>query len=203
MNRTLKEPRLILASASPRRRALLVEAGLAFDVVAPRTEEPGQALGGLAPERQAEALAYFKARSVWEEHQEALVLGADTLVALGEEVLGKADSPDHAAELLRRLSGTRHRVITGVALLGPQRSRLIASRTTFVTMRPMSPARIRKYVDSGEWKGKAGAYALQQTADRYVERIEGSFSNVVGLPVELVREMLAEMRRNPDKHRFP
>mgnify|MGYP000465730205 CR=1 FL=1 len=103
--------------------------------------------------------------------------------------------------MLRRLSGTRHAVITGVALLAPLERRLIASDTTFVTMRELAAGEIEHYIASGEWIGKAGAYAIQETADKFVERVEGSFSNVVGLPMELIERMLGEMRLHPGTHR--
>jgi len=92
--------------------------------------------------------------------------------------------------MLRRLSGTRHAVITGVAVVGPGGRRRIASATSHVTMRPMTDEEVAGYVASGEWEGKAGAYAIQETADRFVERVEGSFDTVVGLPVDLVRRLL-------------
>jgi len=95
--------------------------------------------------------------------------------------------------MLQTLSWTRHEVITGVALLAAPGRRLIASDVTHVTMRPIRPEEVEAYLDSGEWAGKAGAYAIQETADRFVDRIEGSFTNVVGLPVELVRRMIAEL----------
>ena len=92
-------------------------------------------------------------------------------------------------------------MVTGVALLGPDGQRLIASATTHVTMRQMTDQEIDAYVDSGEWEDKAGAYAIQETADRYIEAVEGSFTNVVGLPVELVLRMLHEMREHPQAHK--
>lgn len=184
------QPRLILASSSPRRRQLLAEAGLQFQVVAPPLPEPNQQSEGLSPAEHAEALAYFKARAVADLHPDALVLGADTVVAAAGRLLGKADDPEQARAMLESLSGTRHQVITGVALLGPGGKRLITSDVTWVTMRKMTGQEIQAYVDSGEWVGKAGAYAIQMTADRYVEKLEGSFSNVVGLPMELVTRLL-------------
>jgi septum formation protein len=180
---------LVLASASPRRRELLASRGLAFEVVPPPLVEPAGA-EHVGPVQRAEALAFFKARAVARLRPGAWVLGADTLVALGDRVLGKPAGPAAARRMLRALSGTRHAVITGVALLGPER-RLLASRTTHVTMRPLFEADIEAYLASGEWVGKAGAYAIQETADRFVERVEGSFTNVVGLPVELVDRLLA------------
>ena len=183
---------LILASSSPRRRTLLSEAGVAFRAVDPPVDEPAELAGCLSPQRLAEALAYFKARAVAERHSEAMVLGADTVVAAGGDVLGKPENADHARAMLACLSGTRHQVITGVALLGPGRRRMIRSAVTHVTMKPMSEKDIDAYIASGEWQGKAGAYAIQETADRYIEKVEGSFSNVVGLPMELTLAMLEQ-----------
>jgi len=182
--------RLVLASASPRRKRLLEEAGYDFQPVRPPFPEPDERPSGLAPARQAEALAYFKARAVADGNPGSWVLGADTVVALGDDVLGKPADAAEAERMLRRLSGTRHAVITALALLGPAGQRLIASDTTFVTMRKMTAGEIGQYVASGEWVEKAGAYAIQETADRFVVRLEGSFSNVVGLPMELLRRMM-------------
>ncbi len=197
-----KTIRLVLASGSPRRADLLREAGYEFDVVEPTIEEPGEVLSHLAPRQQAEALAYFKARSVSDTHPDGRVLGADTIVVVGGRVLGKPAGRDEAEEMLRTLSGTRHEVITGVALIGPDEVRLIASDVTHITMRRMSPEEIEAYLDSGEWIGKAGAYAIQETADRFVEVVEGSFSNVVGLPLELTGRMIVELESHPDAHRI-
>ena len=123
-----------------------------------------------------------------------LVLGADTLVALDDNIIGKPDSREHAIAILKRLSGRCQLVITGLCLIdaGTNR-RCVASEITQVTMRPMSQAEIEAYVDSGEAMGKAGAYAIQETGDRFIERIDGSFSNVVGLPLTLLRRLLTEI----------
>jgi len=191
MNTSLDTTRLVLASSSPRRQQLLRAAGVVFDVIAPPLPEPEDVVQHLPPARQAEALAYFKARAVADLHGKRRVLGADTIVAADGEVLGKPADRRDAERMLRRLSGTRHAVITGVALLLPGGRRWIGSATTYVTMRPMTDAEIDGYLASGEWAGKAGAYAIQETADRFVVGLEGSFSNVVGLPVELVERLLA------------
>ena len=190
--------RLVLASASPRRRQLLEEAGWEFQVVAPAIPEPEGHLRLLGPKGLAEALAYFKARSVWDANPADWVLGADTIVSLDEEVIGKAGDEAEARAILSRLCGTRHAVITGLAILGPGGVRLIASDTTFVRMRKASPAEIQAYLDSGEWRGKAGAYAIQETGDRFVESVEGSFTNVVGLPMELLGRMLERIGRGQE-----
>ena len=189
--------RLVLASASPRRRDILLEARYRFDVIVPPVEEPENVTADLSPAGQAEALAYFKARSVADAAPEAIVLGADTIVAVAGTVLGKPDGQADARRMLEALSGTRHAVITGVALLGPGPRRRILSDATYVTMRPLSAEDVGGYIDSQEWVGKAGAYAIQETADRFVDRIEGSFTNIVGLPIELVGALLAELLARP------
>jgi len=186
---------LILASASPRRMELLRQAGWRFTVVAPPMPEPEELAAGLSPSQVAESLAYFKARAVLDMGAEGPVLGADTVVSIGGEILGKPADEADAKRMLGRLSGTRHEVITGVAVLWRAGGgRRIASERTYVTMRRITRQELDAYIAGGEWIGKAGAYALQETADRFVERIEGSFSNVVGLPLELVRRLLGEPR---------
>lgn len=193
---------LILASSSRRRRSLLREAGIAFETVVPPIHEPDEVDGRLPPVQQAEALAYFKARTVQRMRDRAFVLGADTIVLSAQgHILGKPADAGEARSMLEALSNTTHDVITGVAILGPDHERIIASEVTHVTMRPVSPGEIDEYIDSGEWKGKAGAYAIQETADRFIADLDGSFSNVVGLPIELVTKMLAELRRHPEAHR--
>jgi septum formation protein len=181
---------LILASSSPRRKMLMRQAGLACSIVHPPIHEPDDIHDELSPAGQAEAIAYFKACSVGQLYADRPVLGADTIVAVGGHILGKAPGPEQAAEMLAKLSGTRHEVITGVALLGPGHWRMIASSTTHVTMRTITPDEINGYVESGEWRGKAGSYAIQETGDRFVVKVDGSLSNVVGLPMELVAKML-------------
>jgi len=193
--------RLILASSSPRRRQLLSEAGFEFDVVAPPFEEPDETVAKLPPSQQAEALAYFKGRVVADSRPEAVIIAADTVVALGGRIMGKPADVAEARSMLSSLSGTRHAVITGVAILAPGGTRIIAAETTYVTMHKMTEAEIEGYIASGEWDGKAGAYAIQETADRFVEKLEGSLSNVVGLPMELVGRMLDEIRARPEAHR--
>jgi len=185
---------IILASSSPRRRQLLAEGGYAFSVCSPTLDEPDAAFHGLSPSQQAEALAYFKARTIADARCDGLVLGADTIVAVGGTVLGKPDDESDARRMLGLLSGTRHQVVTGLALLDVGHGRrLIASDVTHVTMKPLTPHDIDVYIATLEWQGKAGAYAIQETADRYIETIEGSWSNIVGLPMELLANMLQEM----------
>jgi septum formation protein len=190
--------KLVLASSSPRRRQLLAEAGYDFEVVDPPIAEPADLGTAFGPAGWAEALAYFKARSVAQFMPDAYVLGADTVVAAvgaAGEMLGKPADSVEADRMLRRLSGTRHQVITGVALLGPAGYRHISSDVTYVSLRQMTEEEIQAYVASGEWIGKAGAYAIQESADRFVEKVEGSYSNVVGLPMEMLGRMFAAAER--------
>lgn len=176
---------LVLASGSPRRRALLEKAGIAFRVVVPDVPEH-------EPERgDPRAVAALNARRKAEAVPGDLVLAADTVVAVGDRLLGKPRDEAEARELLRALSGTTHVVVTAVALKarGRMLERAVATR---VTMRRLGEEEIRAYAASGEGMGKAGGYAIQETADRFVTALDGPFDNVVGLPVDAVRELFRE-----------
>lgn len=184
---------IVLASQSQRRAELLREAGIAFEVAAPRFEEPVIEEAHVSPWKLAESLSYFKARSVADAYPDRIVLGADTVVAVGQRVFGKPVDADDARRILAALLGTTQEVITGVTLYrAADERRLIRHAVTRVTMRPMTPDELDAYLAGGDWAGKAGAYGIQGEADRFVTRLEGSRSNVVGLPIELVRQMLAE-----------
>jgi len=181
---------LILASGSPRRRDLLRDAGFEFIVLpasvreVPRPGENAETVAcRLSSEKALQVAASAPAGSV--------VLGADTVVLAGSELLGKpADSQD-AAGMLRKLSGVTHQVTTGVCLVSPpDRVQALSHETTLVTFRRLEEEEIADYVASGEPFDKAGAYAIQGLASRFVECIEGDLSNVVGLPVALVKRML-------------
>lgn len=188
--------RLILASASARRRELMSAAGYRFDV-APADIEESLPAESEDPSSVAMALAAAKARHVASRTSARgrWVVGADTIVALGRRLIGKPRDAADAESILSSLSGSRHAVITGVALVesGSGRS-LVRSATTWIQMRRIPQEEIRRYVAGGAALGKAGAYAIQEGGDRYVERMEGSVTNVVGLPMELLGEMLAEVR---------
>lgn len=185
--------RLVLASASPRRAQLLKEHGYTFEVIAPPLEEPARLSDGLSPVQLAEALSFFKARSVAETIPDGWVLGADTIATLHGEVFGKPRDRHDARRILRSISGTSHQVVTGVSLVeaGGGR-RLIRHDITTVVMRALSDRELDDYLDSNEWVGKAGAYGIQDHGDAFVERVEGSFTNVVGLPMERLAGMIAE-----------
>jgi|SRR5205807_3253976 len=188
---------LILASASPRRQQLLRAARIPF-VVQP-TDIPENPQSGEHPQACAQRLACEKAAFIARQRPGDLVLGADTIVVVNSEMLGKPVDAGDAARMLRLLSGRSHQVITGVCLIGPEarteNRKLrtfedIRCETTTVSMDALRDADIRSYVATGEPMDKAGAYAIQGMASRWIPRIEGDYSNVVGLPVALVYRML-------------
>jgi len=191
---------LILASSSPRRRELLRQAGYRFKVRPPGPIEDASIRRAPSAAAYVESLAYLKAMSAIETHgiRKGLVLGADTAVELRGRLIGKPRDEDEARQILSALAGSVHRVLTGLALVDAGAGRRwLAHDATAVHMGPMSAADIHAYVASGEAMGKAGAYALQETGDRFVERIEGSFTNVVGLPMELLERMLKAAGYDP------
>lgn len=182
---------LILASASPRRAELLRQAGVEFIVLA--TSVPEVQPEHLSPQETAQVNAYRKCRLVATAHPDALVLGADTLVCLGDRIFGKPADVAEACAMLGALAGRTHEVVTGVCLaqLRRQRQRLFAVSTR-VKFRPLTAAQIRAYCAKINPLDKAGAYAIQEHGDEIVEETTGSFANVVGLPLERLQEELWE-----------
>lgn len=172
----------ILASASPRRRDLLAQIGLVPDAIIPADidETPGK---GELPKPHAERLAREKAAAVATTHPDKLILAADTVVALGKRILPKAEDEQTARNCLLKLSGRRHRVISGVSLVLPDGHQLTKSVSTTVAFKRLSADDINKYIASGEWDGKAGGYAVQGLGATFVRFLSGSYSNVVGLPL--------------------
>jgi len=196
---------LVLASASPRRQELLRSAGIAITVQP--TNIPEVPLDGEAPKTFAERLAREKAWAIFKQRPNEFVLGADTIVVVDKQILGKPKDPADAARMLRLLSGRSHQVITGVCLMGPGSGGNSAenrgakaetslgdvrSETTIVHVNPLSEEDIRAYIATGEPMDKAGAYAIQGMASRWIPRIEGDYANVVGLPIALVYRMWTE-----------
>lgn len=182
------KPVLILASSSPRRQELLREAGIAFAIHAPHINEDQQT--GEPPLEYALRLAREKAQTVAGHYPQRYVLGADTIVVVDSEVLGKPRDAGDAARMLRLLSGRAHQVTTAVSLVAPRARTETRSCTTQVYFRKLAEDEIQQYVSGGEPMDKAGAYAIQGGASRWADRIEGEYSNVVGLPLSLVTEML-------------
>jgi septum formation protein len=189
---------LILASASPRRAELLSSSGYVFDVAPAQvdeTPEPGE-----ASNIYALRVARDKARVAAADHQlaDSIVLAADTVVVRHGQMLGKPRDPDDAGRMLRLLSDGWHEVLTAVVVLSAigERAEVETTRVRFV---PLTSAEIAWYVGSGEPEGKAGAYAIQGLAARFIDRIEGSWSNVVGLPVATVCRLLAQAEKEYSK----
>ncbi len=183
--------RLILASSSPRRKALLEQIGIPFKVEPSTISEKD--ISHYDPEEQAAALAERKAREMASIFVDSVVLAADTLVVLDRRVLGKPENFDEAVGMLKSLSGRTHEVMTGLSLQciseGIHHSDLKVSTVEF---RELSTQAIKNYVDSGECYDKAGGYGIQEKAAVFVKSVQGSYTNVVGLPLELLVDMLLE-----------
>jgi septum formation protein len=173
--------RLVLASVSPRRKELLERAGVPFEVIVADVDESVRA--GESPETYVARVATEKAAAVHARAKDAFVLAADTSVILGREILGKAADADEAQRMIARLAGRTHVVTTAVCLVGPDGARRSLTVSTEVEMAPLADAEARAYVASGEWRGKAGAYAAQGIAASFVVAVRGSYTNVVGLPL--------------------
>ncbi len=182
---------LVLASRSPRRREILAQAGIPFTVRP--ADVPEEAGPGERPRDHVERLAREKAEAVQTSPGE-VVLGADTVVVVDGEILGKPASPDDARRMLAMLSGREHEVITGICLRAPGKS-VTRSETTKVRFVPLAAEDIDAYVASGEPMDKAGAYAIQGLASKFIDRVEGCYFNVVGLPIALVWRHLRDFGR--------
>jgi MAF protein len=180
---------LLLASTSPQRRAILTQLGIPFDVVAPRYEEHDP------PEADATELvcrhARGKAESVVGEADGRLVLGVDTTVVLGGRIYAKPADAGDAEQMLQELSGRTHAVVSGLCLIAPGWE-VVEAAATLVTFRALTPRDLGLYVASGEWEGRAGGYAIQGLGAALVERVEGDYLNVVGLPGALLVRLLVE-----------
>jgi septum formation protein len=182
--------KLVLASASPRRLDLLAQIGLVPDIVDPAAidETPRKAE---LPDKHALRLAAEKAAAVAPRHHGAFILAADTVVACGRRILPKAEDEATARKCLELLSGRRHRVYGGIALIGPDGRRTTRLAESTVIFKRFSEAEIRTYLESGEWRGKAGGYAVQGRAAAYIRFLSGSYSNIVGLSLYDVTQLLA------------
>lgn len=183
---------LVLASASPRRRELLERLGIPFKVSVSKAEENIDR-GNLTPEQLARELALLKAKDVARTLEDGLVIGADTIVVLDDEILGKPKSREEAGRMLHLLSGRSHQVITGLALVEAGGGRVqLTSEVTTVWFRRLDPGEVEWYLDTGEPMDKAGAYGIQGKGSILVDRIEGCYFNVVGLPLTRLYLMLKE-----------
>jgi septum formation protein len=187
---------LVLASASPRRLDLLRQIGIEPQAVSPPhiDETPRQRE---LPAPHARRLAGEKAAAVALAHPGSFILAADTVVALGRRLLPKAEDAATARRCLDLLSGRRHRVYGGLAVIAPDGRRVVRLVTTIVWVKRLQTAELAAYIDSGEWRGKAGGYAIQGRAAAFIPRINGSYSNVVGLPLAETAAILAGLGYEP------
>lgn len=193
---TLKIPRLVLASASPRRATLLSQIGLTFDVHPSDVVESSLDIRSDTPAIEVtQRLALLKASTVAQHFDEAIIIGADTLVSLDGELLGKPTGDANAFEMLTHLNGTHHEVVTGVALVDAGTGReIVWAETTQIYFRELRNDEIAAYIASGEASDKAGAYGIQGRGAAFVRRIEGCYFNVVGLPLASFVEHLSSFR---------
>jgi septum formation protein len=187
---------VILASASPRRRQLLAKAGYKFKVVVSGIDESAFSAEGISTWEYAERLALAKARDVAGRFPKSLVIGADTVVDFNGQIIGKPADAKDAEAITRKLFSSPHRVITGVAIVRlSDGTEIVESDTTTVYPKKMTEQELAEHIKGGSWQDKAGAYAIQETGEKFVEKIEGSLTNVMGFPMELVQRLLEKVTK--------
>jgi septum formation protein len=185
---------IILASASPRRKQLLAEAGYKFRVVPPEIDE--SAFEGAGTCECAKRLALAKAREVAGRFPDSLVIGADTVVDFQGEIIGKAADEKEAEVIIRKVFSAPHKVITGVAIVRVADGvEIVESETTTIYPNVLTDKQIAEHIKGGTWRNKAGAYAIKEGGDAFIEKIEGSLTNVMGLPMELLGRMMGRFGR--------
>lgn len=185
---------LILASSSPRRKKLLAQAGYKFKVVPSTVDEASASIESASPAGLAGKLALAKASQVAKKHPAALVIGADTVVDFNGRVIGKPTDADDAERIIRLLFSKPHKVITAVAIVRIEDgTEVIQTDTTTVYPKKLTDRQITDYIKTGRWRQKAGAYGIRETNDEFVEKIDGSLTNVMGLPMELVERLLSKL----------
>lgn len=182
----------ILASASPRRKELLEKAGYKFAVIPSKIDE--NCFDFDAPFEFAKKLAAAKAEDVAADYPEHYVVGADTIAEVDGRIIGKASDSEHAEEIVRILFAKPHKVITGLAIINQSKKiKVIDADVTVVYPKNMTEQQIAEHIKGNTWQGKAGAYAIQETGDEFVDKIEGSLTNVMGLPMEMVNRYFQEI----------
>jgi septum formation protein len=187
---------IILASASQRRRQLLAEAGYEFMVVPPEIDESAFIFEGTSAREYAKRLALAKARDVAGRFPDCLIIGADTVVDFQGEIIGKAANEKEAEVITRKLFSAPHKVITGVAIVrAADGVEIVESESTTVYPKKLTDKQIAEHIKSKSWRDKAGAYAIKEDGDAFIERIEGSSTNVMGLPMELLGRMMRRFGR--------
>ena len=184
----------ILASASPRRRQLLAEAGYKFTVIHPNIDESSFAADRISPGKYSEQLALAKAKSVVQKYPDSLVIGADTIVDSRGEIIGKPVDAKEARRIIQRLFSEPHKVITGLAICRFRDGvEIVTCDCTTVYPKQLTQDQIDEHIKSSRWIDKSGAYAIKENGDEFIERIEGSLTNVMGLPMELLEQLLCRV----------
>jgi len=184
----------ILASVSPRRKQLLAEAGYKFTVVRPDIDESSFPVEGIEACEYAERLALAKAKNVAEKYPDSLVIGADTVVDFEGQIIGKPIDAKEAEQITKKLFSKPHKVITGIAIVRLSDGiELSESDATTVYPKRLTSEQIAEHIENESWRDKAGAYAIKENGDEFVERIEGSLTNVMGLPMELLQRLLTRI----------
>jgi septum formation protein len=187
---------IVLASASPRRKKLLAEAGYKFTVSVPKINESAFPAEGVNPCEYAKRLALAKAKNVAAGFPDCLVIGADTVVDFDGEIIGKPADGKEAEQITRKLFSAPHKVITAVAIVRlSDGTEIVESDTTTVYPKKLTDDQISEHIKGESWRDKAGAYAIQEGGDEFIEKIEGSLTNVMGLPMELLQSVLAGLGR--------
>lgn len=182
---------IVLASGSPRRKRLLADGGYKFTVIVPGIDESAFIADRNNPCEYAEQLALAKAGNVAAEYPDCLVIGADTIVDFDGRIIGKPADAKDAEQITRKLFSKPHKVITGIAIIRLiDATEIVESDTTTVYPKKLSDEQIAEHIRAGSWRDKAGAYAIKENGDEFVEKIEGSLTNVMGLPIELLRQLL-------------
>lgn len=181
----------ILASASPRRKQLLTQAGYKFTVIRPDIDESAFPTEGVNACEYAKKLALAKAKNIAEKHPDRIVIAADTIADFEDQIIGKPTDKKNAEQITKKLFSRPHKVITGIAIVRLRDGIEIGqSDTTTVYPKKLTDEQIAEHIKSGTWHDKAGAYAIQENGDEFIERIEGSLTNVMGLPMELLEKLL-------------